>query len=283
MKKLLASVLACLGGLAAFTVESPARAADFAPAFTTSRAGGFIDLWPTKNTFGLWFGGEIQIGVTPKVFLDFSVSGSYIDVDYGFGKFQHAAYGNPTFGVHYADQVKRNFAFFVGGMLTFPALHDPDAEVGTAALFSSPMRGYYDSDRFYTGRMAIRAMGGIEWEIARHWYFRAEARPLLSIQTRRETDFLAGTDDVIWFLEHAAEGEYRLDNGLGFGLRLQGVLIPQANDAYQAMAEPFLALTPRSRGLYLRVGFPVALDRQLGFGFDDGRVATIRFSIGGQW
>ena len=103
------------------------------------------------------------------------------------------------------------------------------------------------------------------------------------IQTRRPNDIFATNDDFLFLLEHAAEGEYRLDNGLGFGLRLQGVFLPQIDDKYQAVAEPFLMLTPRSRGLYLRLGFPIALDESLGFGFDENKLATIRFAIGGQW
>jgi len=64
---------------------------------------------------------------------------------------------------------------------------------------------------------------------------------------------------------------------------LQAVITPGANDAIQMMAEPFLAITPRTRGLYLHFGTPVALDRELGFGLDRGRLATLRFAIGGQW
>ncbi len=282
MKKILACSLACLGALAAFATETPARAADFKPAFMTSRAGGYIDLWPAKHAFGLWFGADLQFGLTPHVFLDATIGGSFIDVDLG-RRYNHASYGNPTVGVHYADEINRKVSYYAGGALTFPILNDPDSDVAYVATVTAPMRGYYDADRLAPGRMAVRGVFGIEAQLAKRFYLRAEVKPVFSIQTHRVNTFFGTTDDFLFHLEHAAEGEYRLDNGLGFGLRLQGVLMPQADDLYQTVAEPFLMLTPRSRGLYLRLGFPIALDKDLGFGFDEDRLATIRFQIGGQW
>lgn len=283
MKKILACSLACLGALAVFATETPARAADFKPAFMTSRAGGYIDIWPAKDVVGLWFGADLQFRLTPHVFLDATFGGSYLDLDLGGRRYNHAAYGNPTIGVHYADEITRKVSFYAGGALTFPFLHDPDNEVTFVAGFSSPMRGFYDYDRLAVGRMAVRGAFGIEAQLAQRFYLRAEAKPVFSILTHRVNTIFGTADDFLFFLEHAAEGEYRLDNGLGFGLRLQGVFMPQFDDLYQTVAEPFLMLTPRSRGLYLRLGFPIALDKDLGFGFDDNKLATIRFQIGGQW
>jgi hypothetical protein len=287
VKKILATALAAISGLVAFSVESRAEAADFEPAFAVSRAGGYIDLWPTKDSFATLFGAELQLRVARSVFLDMSFSGAYIDGDTLVGgRYKHAAYGNPTFGAHYAGEVTPRFHFFVGGTLAPPILNDPDSEVAVTAAYASQIRGYYDADRLWVGYLAVRAMAGIEWQAARRFYLRGEVRPVVFIRTNNNTGFAFGygfSHDTDVLIEHAVEGEYRLDNGFGFGARFQAVITPSIDDAIQTMVEPFIALTPRTRGLYLRFGTPVALDRGLGFGLDRDKLATLRFSIGGQW
>jgi hypothetical protein len=283
--KTFASVLV---GLAALAAAPSAHAADFAPAFMMSHAGGYIDVWPAKDFAMMIFGADLQFRIAHHVFLDATISGAYVDGDVpGGGRFKHAAYGNPTIGAHYATEVNSKFAFFVGGTLTPPILVDPDGDVAAAATIAAPIRGYYDADRFWPGYMAIRAMGGIEWHAARRFYFRAELRPVVyaRVKDRYAGQYQYGfSRDAEFMLEQAVEGEYRLDNGLGFGLRLQGVAtFTRDNDLFQVVAEPFLALTPRDRGLYLRLGFPCALDHDLGFCADRDKLATVRFAIGGQW
>lgn len=286
MKKILVSGLAALAGLVALSVETRAEAADFSPAFAVSRAGGYIDLWPTRDAVAALFGAELQFRVGRSAFLDLSFSGAYVDGDTLFGRYQHAAFGNPTIGAHYAGEVTPRFHFFVGGTGSLPLLHDPDGDVAATAAYTSQIRGYYDADRLWVGALALRAMAGFEWQATRRFYLRAEVRPVVFLRTNDRIGFpyangLSHDADLV--IEHAVEGEYRFDNGFGFGGRVQAVLTPSSNDAIQTMVEPFIALTPRTRGLYLRFGTPVALDRDLGFGLDRGKLATARFSIGGQW
>jgi hypothetical protein len=286
MKKLLASTLV---GAACLAAAPSARAGDFVPAFAASRAGGYLDLWPAENSVALWFGAELQLRVARKVFLDMSFSGAYADVDYGpFGRFKEAAYGNPTFGAHYATEVNSSFAFYIGGSLTPPLLLDPDYGVASAASYAAPIRGYYDYDRFTIGALALRGAFGIQWEMVRHFYLRADLRPVvyLGVHDRFATDPRGGFglgNDGAFFLEQAVEIEYRFNNGFGVGARFQGVATLTEGDQFQAMFEPFIALSPKVRGFYLRLGFPLALDEPLGFGLDDNRVATGRLSLGGQW
>jgi hypothetical protein len=278
MKKLLASTLV---GAAVLAAAPSARAGDFVPAFAANRAGGFIDIWPAENSFALWFGAELQLRVARKVFLDMSFSGAYADVDFPpFFQSKQAAYGNPTFGAHYADEVNSSFAFYVGGSLTPPLLLDPDGDVAFAAAYAAPMRGYYDADRFAVGAFALRGAFGLQWEIVRHFYLRADVRPVVYIGAN---DRFSPTRDAAFFLEQAVEIEYRLNNGFGFGARFQGVATLTENDLFQVMFEPFIALSPKMRGFYLRLGFPLALDEPLGFGLDNNKVATVRLSLGGQW
>lgn len=278
MKKLLASTLI---GAACLAAAPSALAGDFVPAFAASRAGGFVDLWPAENSFAMWFGAELQLRVARKVFLDMTFSGAYADVDFPpFFRFKEAAYGNPTFGAHYATEVNPSFAFYIGGSLTPPLLLEADNGVAQAAAYAAPIRGFYDADRFAQGALALRAAAGIQWEMVRHFYFRADLRPVVYLGVN---DRFGPGRDGAFFLEQAVEIEYRLSNGFGFGARFQGVATLTESDLFQTMFEPFIALSPRMRGFYLRLGFPLALDEPLGFGLDDNRVATVRLSLGGQW
>ncbi len=287
MKKILPCALAALSGLAILAAAPRAQAADFTPAFAANRAGGYFDLWPTRDAFVTMFGAELQLRVARSVFLDMSFSGAYAESDAGF---HHAAYGNPTFGAHYAGEVTPRFHFFVGGTASLPLLHDPDYEVATTAAVASLIRGYYDADRMWPGTLAVRAMGGFEWQATRRFFLRAEVRPVVFLRTndRFGATFAfatpyGSTHDADLMIEHAIDGEIRFDNGFGFGARVQAVITPSTDDAIQTMVEPYIALTPRTRGLYLHAGTPVAIDRSLGFGLDRGRLATLRFAIGGQW
>lgn len=285
MKKL--GILAAAG--AAFLFAAPAAwAADFTPAFAASRAGGFIDLWPSHDATVGMFGAELQIGLTRHAFLDMSFTGAFAGVSYADGGQLNAGYGNPTIGAHYAGDATSRLSFFLGGALTLPLLANPDNDVAFVAYNASAVRGYYDLDRLSPGRFAIRAAGGLEWEITEHAYFRAEVRPVVFIPVNDRYspvfDLLGNQRDPYLAIEQAVEFEGRLRSGLGFGARLQGVVTPSNDDALQVVFEPFLGLTPRrGRGLYLRLGFPLALDEPLGFGLDENKLAAVRFSIGGQW
>lgn len=296
MRKLIASTLI---GAASFAATSSAYAGDFTPWFEASRAGGFVDLWPSKSTFNdsnnvvAIFGADLSFRVARKVFLDMSFTGAYVDFDdriFGIGnRFQQAAYGNPTIGAHYATEVTSRFDFYIGGSLTVPLLLDPDGDVAAAAYYAAPIRGYWDIDRFTLGHVAVRAAAGIELEMVRHFYLRADLRPVVHIlandrfRGRGVGPGFTRNGDADFFLEHDVEIEYRLDGGFGFGARLQGVGTFTENDAYQLMFEPFIGLTPKHRGFFFRLGFPLALDESLGFGLDRGKVATGRLSLGGQW
>ncbi|MBK8259382.1 MAG: hypothetical protein IPK82_42845 [Polyangiaceae bacterium] len=279
MKKVLVIAAA---GLASFAVSTTAFAGDFDPWFAASRAGGFIDVWPAEDLTAVMFGAELQFHLRKSVYLDVSVSGAVAE-NFFTSREVRFAYGNPTIGAHYAGQVTRNFHFFVGGTFTLPFLHDPDVDVVGAAYYPSLMRGFYDYDRFAVGSMALRAMGGFEWNFIEPFSLRAELRPVIHIRTR-DTFGTPLADDAELFIEHAAEFEGRFNNGFGLGARIQAVgVVTEGGDQAQVMFEPFLALTPKKRGFYMKLGFPLALDQPLGFGLDRDKLATGRIALGGQW
>lgn len=282
MRKTLAFIAA---GTAALLGTTRAEAGEFDPWFATSRAGGYVDFWPAESFTGSLFGAELQLRVARRVYLDMSFSASAAQADYYDRGDVQLAYANPTIGAHYADRVTSDFAFFVGGTFTVPLLHDPASDVALAATVSAPIRGFYDFDRLAIGHFAVRAMGGIEWNFVRPLYLRAELRPVVYVPTRDiGYNYGVRARDADFFLETAAEFEGRLRNGLGFGARLQAVGLATADvDQAQVLFEPFIALTPKRRGFYMRIGFPLALDEPLGFGFDDNRLAAFRIALGGQF
>lgn len=283
MRKTLAFL--AVGGCAFFLTRT-AEAQDFDPWFGASRAFGYADVWPAENFTAALFGAELQLRVANRVFLDMSFNGAVAEHDVLTGNDVRAAYGNLTIGAHYAGSITRRFDFFVGGTFTPPLLHDPDVDVATVAGITRYIRGYYDMDRLLAGHLAIRGMGGFEWNPVNPLYLRAELRPVVYVPTR---DTLGGIGvsgrDAELLLEHAFELEGRFRNGFGFGARFQGVALVtnDGGDQAQIVFEPFIQLTPRRRGFYMRLGFPLALDEPLGFGLDDNKLATGRIALGGQW
>jgi hypothetical protein len=274
--------------VAAVCVSSSALADEFDPWFAASRAGGYVDVWPAESFTGVLFGAELQLRVAKRVFLDISISGAAAEHDSLIGSDDiELAYANPTIGAHYAGDVTRNFHFFVGGTLTPPFLHDPDGSVAAAAITTAGIRGYYDLDRLLPGHMAVRAMAGFEWNFVEPLYLRAELRPVVYIPTRNSIFGIDGRNEADLLIEHAAEFEGRFRNGFGMGLRLQAVALPTIDapgaDQAQVVFEPFLTVTPKRKGFFMRLGFPIALDSPLGWGLDTNKLAAGRIHLGGQW
>ena len=90
-----------------------------------------------------------------------------------------------------------------------------------------------------------------------------------------------GGEDVEFIIEQGNEVEYLTDMGLGGGARLQLVFPLTTNDKIQTATELFgVYEAPEKSGAFVRVGFLLALDKQLGFGFDQGKVASLRLSGG---
>jgi hypothetical protein len=291
-------LISVLGAGAVLLLATPAWAeerqssTEYTPAFAASRAGGFVDLWPTRRNFSTSFGGELQLGVTKNVFIDLSYAAAFAHVGDAVDAGDNLGFGNPTVGVHGVGRTSERFHFFVGASITAPLLQDPNQEVSNAAFYAQRIRGYYDADRFARGHMAARVSAGMEWRAADPLFIRGEIRPVVFIPTNDKYSAIAddrldlpteGAGDAQVVLEQALEIEGRTDMGLGFGARLQAVGMMMRDDMMQLTAEPFINLTPRRQGLYARAGFPIALDEDLGFGFEDDKLVGIRLQIGGQW
>lgn len=271
----------------------------FTPAFATSRAGGFVDVWPAKDNLATIHGAELQLRLSETTFLDLSMTGAYARARAAGANIDSMGYGNPTIGMHFVGSPSDNLTLYGGFSITPPLLQDPSEEVSDVAFYGARIRGFYDADRFVRGHLAARLAGGLEWNIGNSpVLIRAELRPVAFVPTNDKFEgfgssgemitpskggMKAGRANVGFVVESAVEAEVRSDSGFGGGLRFQAVALPTEEDMAQMVFEPFLALTPRTSGLYMRLGAPLALDADLGLGLDPNRLAAVRFAIGGQW
>ena len=95
--------------------------------------------------------------------------------------------------------------------------------------------------------------------------------------------------ETIVTIEHGNEFEGRSNVGLGAGARLQFLFVAteadfEDDDRFQAAVEPYFVFEPHGEdGFFARLGTLLALDSPLGFGFDEGKLATVRITLGGKW
>jgi hypothetical protein len=77
------------------------------------------------------------------------------------------------------------------------------------------------------------------------------------------------------------EAEFRHGKGFGGGLAVQlfhAFSASSDGDTAQLAAEPFVSYQGESA--FARIGVLTALDEPLGFGFDKGKVAALRLTVG---
>jgi len=106
-------------------------------------------------------------------------------------------------------------------------------------------------------------------------FFRADLFPTLYIG-------LGSGTKTNFFMSQGNEIEYRHEIGFVGGFRLQEVFTwTDDNDLIQLAMEPYVGyMQPGKSGFYARLGFLMALDKDLGFAFDTGKVRTMRLSGG---
>jgi len=266
--------LACLAGAALALLPRVAAADDWSPNTMQTKVVGAFDLWPGREVLGLAWKAEGQIGVTPNVFIDVGLAFGHFSFDAGpFASFNHAVFGNPMIGAHYARFITPDLSFYAGGAAGVPVLADPSQETAITGSFLAGIRAYDEAYYYVPSSLPIRGFGGIEYRIKPVLFLRGEIAPVTYIGISRN-------QDSEFFMSHSAEIEYRHPSGFGAGGRLQGVFMFTQSDAAQFAMEPFLIYQPGTRGVYLRLGFLIALDEPLGFGFDRNKVATLRFMGG---
>jgi hypothetical protein len=248
-----------------------------------SRLAFETDWFPSEHLHTFTWGIAGQIRLTGPVYLDLDVPWAGLFPDGGDARF---VFGNPTIGAHWADKVSRNVAVFAGGTLTIPTLITSDSSFDGDTFEDVLLRGlagvtraYVDLHRFLPDYIFVRPRGGVEVRFASVLRYRGDLTPMLLIPVGDVAD------DAEVVIEHGSEFEARSDAGVGGGLRLQFAVLATElddDDIFQSALEPYFTYDPME-GFYARIGSLIALDRDLGFGLNKGKLATFRVALGGKW
>ncbi|WP_437736877.1 hypothetical protein [Sorangium sp. So ce1335] len=184
-------------------------------------------------------------------------------------------FGNPSIGLHYVASIFPMMMLVGGISASIPITQDPSDDTEAAAAAARAVRGYFDAQRTLLEHVPLRARGGIELRPIEAFYVRSDLVAMFAIPT--------GDGETEIFVEHASEAELRSVGGFGVGARLQAAFPLTQTDMLQLAAEPFVGVEPPTSGLYFRAGLLVALDEPLGFGLDQGKLATVRVALGGKF
>jgi len=226
-----------------------------------------------------------QIRIVDRVFIDFAVPWTHWhawDDNYNEDGF---AFGNLTVGAHFAAGITDDIAFWAGGKLSVPTQlmdldtstfggNDDDWRAFIAASWATATRGGADAHRFYPEHISLPFGGGIEVRFVDFMYYRGSLVPAIHFPVDGDAEFY--TDQV-------NEIEARADFGLGGGLRVQEIFFWTETDKVQLAIEPFFGYESPGAGFIFRLGVMVALEEDLGFGTEEGKVASFRSMFGGKF
>jgi hypothetical protein len=250
-----------------------------APEMASDQIGGDVYWWSAKrvgSSFALI--PYLRYGLTGTLFLDVWVPfAANLDgpPDAGGGgppKGQSRfGLGNPTVGLHWAKTFGP-LTFYIGGRGSFPMIHAvKDADQAVATAFAADAMALYDA-HFWAPYFPASAFGGLEVH-AGPLFIRGQFDPgvWLPLESNQRAELV---------LQARGEIEGRGRSGWGGGGALQLAHFPGLDgDNAQSSIEGFGGYD--NGGLFLRMGLLLALDPPLGFGFDQGKVATLHFRIGG--
>lgn len=198
----------------------------------------------------------------------------------GAGDRSAAAIGNPTVTVLYAP-TSGGFTWFFGGRLAAPlASASSSGEFAAALLYAAYATTSYDLHLWIPNHIPVGLRLGFEYQSHANLFLRASFDPTVHLPFGR-----ASGREATFVHQMRAEIEGRSDAGFGAGLGLQYVHVATEtnarNDSVQTAMEPYFVYESR-KAFFMRAGWLVALDEPLGFGFDQGKVASFRLTLGSQ-
>jgi hypothetical protein len=256
-----------------------ASAAEWVPKAQGGRVVGEIDWWPTDDFDVVAMGVAAQIQLGRVLYLDLDFPWVITSPEYGDSDF---VIGNPTVGLHWADTLTKKLAAHAGGSFTVATMISDRSSLSGSyftRVFATTTRAYADFHRYFPEFIYLRGRGGIELQIVPVLYYRVELSPMIAIPAGD------AVDDAEVLVDIHNEIEARGRSGVGGGLHLQAVLSSVEigrNDDAQLAVEPYFVYDP-GRGFYARVGSLIAVDEPLGFGLNNGRMASFRVTLGGRW
>ncbi|MBW2457484.1 MAG: hypothetical protein JRI68_23455 [Deltaproteobacteria bacterium] len=248
------------------------------------------DIWPTSYAFynvdvdqiALAWAVIGQFRVAENVYIDAELPWAFWTLWNDSASLEGFTLGNLTAGAHYAAGITEDIAFWAGARIAVPTmLMDPpgaseedDNFATMAAAGATASRSLADAHRFYPEHISMPVGGGIELRFADYFYYRGTVVPAFHFPVDGSFEF---------YIDQVNEIEARAPMGFGGGLRIQEVFTLSENDLVQLGMEPFIGYEPPGAGFIFRLGFMVALDESLGFGFDEGKVAAARIMLGGKF
>lgn len=260
------------------TFAAPARAQFNAE---QTRLGVRADIWPSNSGLGnvvaagMGVGG--QVSILKRVVLEGDlpwvvVAGDNIET--------RTSFGNITLGGKLVGRVTPFVALYGGATVSIPTRFSVKStdDIVTPA-FGMASSAYYEAHRWMPMTTFVRIPLGAEVKLS-ILRLRGEVVPTVWIPVGDNTN------TTQFMLNVAAEGELRAPFGLMGGLRLQAAfgvtdgLQFAPGDRAQTAIEPFIGYEPSRLGLYVRLGLLTALDSPAGFGFEQGKVMTVRTQIG---
>lgn len=243
-----------------------------------------IDLWPTEKLKVFTYGLTGQMRLSGPVHFDVDLPLASLFPEEGDTKL---VFGNPTFGAHWAGPLNSTWTLSLGAEVAIPTLvtskdttlQDLSDSLGPR-VFAAATRANVDLHRFLPDYVPFRPGVGAEARINETVRYRGDITP--------STFFPVGelAQDIEVILEHGSELEALTSSGVGGGLRFQAAIaVTEDNDdadKAQTAMEPYFAYQPDT-GFFGRVGLLIALDDPAGFGLDEGKLATLRLTMGSAW
>lgn len=266
------------------------RRAEWEPKAMGHRVGLDVDIWSTSPATITAWTVFVQARLPADVHLDF-------EVPWAYGSFEvptlgttrterqgQATFGNPTFGAHWAHMLGDAAGFHVGGSFSIATLYSPAFTPALTAAAAALVRAGYDMHRNVPQAFAPRIFAGIEACPVSWLILRTELVPTFLVPTE-------GNADAAVVLAQGNEVEARTESGAGVGMRMQEAFFLSGDlgrgDRVQTAAEAFVGYEPMRDPsgweTFARVGLLVALDPELGWGFDDGKLRTVKLEVGGKF
>lgn len=253
--------------------------ADIGPLSQQEDVGGDIYLWSAD-----FVGTTVplipfsHLGLTDTVFLDaeFPFSSNLDGADNA-----RAGFGNPTVGAHWADEITDKWWLHLGGMASVPLASVDEGDWTRTMFLSAVTMAIHDSYLWLVDYIPITGDFGVEYQPIDPIFVRMSLQPIIAIPIGARGGRAVGTGrEAELILQNVFEFEARADVGVGGGVSLLPVHVTtESGDNFQVSMEPFFGYD--NDYFFMRVGGRLALDRPLGFGFDQGRVATLHLRLGG--
>lgn len=259
------------------TFAAPARAQFNAE---QTRLGVRADIWPFKSGSENVVVSAMSVGGQVSILKRVVLEGDLPWVVAAGGGETHASFGNITLGGKLVGRVTPFVALNGGATVSIPTRFSADrAEDVVIPALGAASSAYYEAHRWMPMTTFVRIPLGAEVKLS-ILRLRGEVVPTVWIPVGDNTG------KPQFMLNVAGEGELRAPFGLMGGLRLQAAfgvtdgLQFSPGDRAQTAIEPFIGYEPSRLGLYVRLGLLTALDSPAGFGFEQGKVMTVRTQLG---